>query len=38
MTNLELRLRGAMLFGGSATEYGDNQNDFRVEFRARYFF
>jgi len=38
MTNLELRLRGAMLFGGSATEYGDKQNDFRVEFRARYFF
>lgn len=38
MTNLELRLRGGMLFGGSGTEYGEKQNDFRVEFRARYFF
>jgi hypothetical protein len=37
-TNLELRLRGAMLFGGSGTEYGEKQNDYRVEFRARYFF
>ncbi|MGQ9655283.1 MAG: hypothetical protein ACUVXD_14575 [Thermodesulfobacteriota bacterium] len=38
ITNLELRLRGAMLLGGSGTEYGEKQNDYRVEFRARYFF
>lgn len=38
ITNLELRLRGAMLFGGSGTEYGEKQNDYRVELRARYFF
>jgi hypothetical protein len=38
ITNLELRLRGAMLFGKSGTEYGEKPNDYRVEFRARYFF
>lgn len=36
--NLELRLRGSMLFGRSGTEYGEKQNDYRVEFRSRYFF
>ncbi len=36
--NLELRLRGAFLVGAKDTEYGEKQNDYRVELRARYFF
>ena len=36
--NLELRTRLNMLFGGVATEYGDKVNDWRIEFRLRYFF
>ncbi|MBI4640617.1 MAG: hypothetical protein HY731_07980, partial [Candidatus Tectomicrobia bacterium] len=38
LTNLELRLRGAILVGGEATEYGEKQNDYRVEVRIRYHF
>ena len=38
MTNLELRLRGAFLLGGKRTDYGEKQNDYRLEFRLRYFF
>ncbi len=37
-TNLELRFRGAFLVGAKDTEYGEKQNDYRVELRARYFF
>jgi len=37
-TNLELRLRGAMLVGGDDTEYGEKQNDYRLELRVRYHF
>jgi len=37
-TNLEIRLRGAFLVGGGNTEYGEKQNDFRLELRARFFF
>lgn len=37
-TNLEVRFRGAGLFGGNATEYGEKQNDYRLELRVRYFF
>ncbi len=38
VTNLELRLRTPVLIGGKGTEYGEKQNDFRVEFRLRYYF
>jgi hypothetical protein len=37
-TNLQLRLRGAFLIGGRGTEYGEKQNDFRMELRMRYFY
>lgn len=37
-TNLELRLRGAFLAGGKNTEYGEKQNDYKVELRIRYYF
>lgn len=36
--NLELRLKGAILSGGYFTEYGEKQNDYRIELRARYYF
>lgn len=38
ITNLELRLRGVIPVGGDQTEYGEKQNDWRAEFRLRYFF
>ncbi|MFO7600147.1 MAG: hypothetical protein R6X27_10115 [Candidatus Desulfacyla sp.] len=38
ITNLELRLRGIIPVGGDQTEYGEKQNDWRAEFRLRYFF
>jgi hypothetical protein len=38
ITNLELRLRTPLLIGGRATEYGEKQNNYRVEFRLRYYF
>jgi hypothetical protein len=38
MTNLDLRLRTPVLIGGRGTEYGERQNDYRVEFRMRYHF
>lgn len=37
-TNLELRLRGAVFVGGQETEYGEKQNDYRLELRVRYYF
>jgi hypothetical protein len=37
VTNLEVRLRGVGLFGGQGTEYGERQNDYRLELRVRYF-
>jgi hypothetical protein len=37
-TNLELRLRGAVLVGDRGTEYGEKQNDYRVELRVRWYF
>jgi hypothetical protein len=36
--NLELRLKGSALIGDRFTEYGEKQNDYRVELRARYYF
>jgi len=38
ITNLELRFRTAFLLGKKGTEYSEKQNDYRVEFRLRYYF
>ena len=38
VTDLELRLRVFFLSGERLTEFGEKQNDQRVEFRVRYFF
>ena len=38
ITNLELRLRTGFLVGSSDSEFGEKQNDYRLEFRARYYF
>ena len=38
VTNLELRLKAAFLTGERLSEFGEKQNDYRVEFRARYYF
>lgn len=37
-TNLELRFRTPVLIGWRGTEYGEKQNNYRVEFRLRYYF
>jgi hypothetical protein len=36
--NLELRGRAALLSGWRNSDFGERQNDWRVELRARYFF
>lgn len=38
ITNLELRLRGTVLAGDRLSEFGEKQNDSRVELLARYYF
>jgi hypothetical protein len=38
ITNLELRLKGGVLTGIRLSEYGEKQNDYRLELRARYYF
>ncbi len=38
ITNLELRLKVGFIEGGPDTEYGEKKNDYRVEFRVRYYF
>jgi hypothetical protein len=38
ITNLELRLKTGFLVGSSDSEFGGKQNDYRLEFRARYYF
>jgi len=38
MTNLELRLRAPTNIGKQRTDYGEKQNDYRIEFRIRYHF
>lgn len=38
ITNLELRLRTGIITGAGGTEYGEKQNDYRMDFRARYYF
>jgi hypothetical protein len=37
-TNWELRLKGTALVGQKGTDFGEKQNDYRVEFRIRYYF
>jgi hypothetical protein len=36
--NWEFRLKGFAIVGPRGTEFGEKQNDYRVEFRVRYFF
>lgn len=38
ITNLEIRLRAAIVYGDRLSEYGEKLNDYMVEFRARYYF
>jgi hypothetical protein len=38
ITNLELRLRIGWIRGGGETEFGEKQNDYRLELRAGYYF
>jgi len=38
ITNIELRLKGTVLAGSRLSEYGEKQNNYRVELLARYFF
>jgi hypothetical protein len=38
ITNLELRAKMTLLLGKGGSEFGEKQNDFRLEFRARYYF
>ena len=38
ITNVELRLKGTVLAGSRLSEFGEKQNDFRVELMARYYF
>jgi len=37
-TNLELRLKSTFLAGGEFSEFGEKQNNYRMELRARYYF
>ncbi len=38
ITNLDLRFRVGWIVGGRDSEYGEKQNDYRIEFRAGYSF
>ena len=38
ITNLEMRLKGTVLAGDRLSEFGEKQNDFRLELMARYYF
>jgi hypothetical protein len=38
LTNVELRFRVPLQLGRSGTEYGEKQNDYRIELRLRYHF
>ena len=38
ITNLDLRFRTSVLIGGKGAEYGEKQNDYRVDLRIRYYF
>jgi hypothetical protein len=36
--NWEFRLKGTVLVGAKETDFGEKQNDYRIEFRVRYYF
>lgn len=38
VTNLELRFRTTFIVGGRNTEFGEKQNDYRIELRIGYYF
>jgi hypothetical protein len=38
ITNLELRLKASFISGERLSDYGEKQNDYRMELRARYYF
>jgi len=38
ITNLELRLKASFIVGNRDTEYGEKRNNYRLEFRFRYYF
>ena len=38
ITNLELRFRTAFITGSRGSEFGEKPNDYRVDFRVRYYF
>ncbi len=38
ITNLELRLKAGFIVGEQDTEYGEKRNNYRLEFRMRYYF
>ena len=38
ITNLELRLKGGFIVGDGETEYGEKQNEYRLELRVRHYF
>ena len=38
ITNLELRLKAGFIAGPDNSEFGEKQNDYRIELRARYYF
>lgn len=38
LTNLEIRTKITIFIGNKGSEFGEKQNDFRLEFRGRYYF
>ncbi len=38
ITNLELRLKAGFIVGDEKSEFGEKQNDYRIELRVRYYF
>ncbi len=38
ITNLELRLKASFIVGEQGAEYGEKRNNYRLEFRMRYYF
>ena len=38
VTNVELRLRAAVLVGSGDSEFGEKQNSYRIELRAGFYF
>jgi hypothetical protein len=38
ITNLDLRLKASFISGEGLSDYGEKQNDYRAELRARYYF